>query len=167
MGRGWNIWALNVATGAAKPLVAGDYDDIEPQFSPDRRRLAFTSNRSGRWAVYVQDLQAPGTEPLMVSAGLGESDPRWSPSGDTLYFLSGDRRLLAVPALGPLGQPILGAPRALFTSAAVGPIGIGLRFNYAIHPDGRRVLMLVADGARELPALSVRVGWTHPPAPAP
>jgi hypothetical protein len=55
----------------------------------------------------------------------------------------------------------------LFTSAAVGPIGIGLRFNYAIHPDGRRVLMLVADGARELPALSVRVGWTHPPAPAP
>ena len=167
MGRGWNIWALNVATGAAKPLVAGDYDDIEPQFSPDRRRLAFTSNRSGRWAVYVQDLQAPGTEPVMVSAGLGESDPRWSPSGDTLYFLSGDRRLLAVPALGPLGQPILGAPRALFTSAAVGPIGIGLRFNYAIHPDGRRVLMLVADGARELPALSVRVGWAHPPAPAP
>ena len=98
MGRGWNIWALTVATGVARPLVAGDYDDIEPQFSPDRRRLAFTSNRSGRWAVYVQDLQAPGTEPRMVSAGLGESDPRWSPSGDTLYYLSGDRRLLAVPA---------------------------------------------------------------------
>ena len=54
MGRGWNIWALAVATGVARPLVAGDYDDIEPQFSPDRRRLAFTSNRSGRWAVYVR-----------------------------------------------------------------------------------------------------------------
>ena len=106
----WNIWALTVATGVARPLVAGDYDDIEPQFSPDRRRLAFTSNRSGRWAVYVQDLQAPGTEPRMVSAGLA-NDPRWSPSGDTLYFLSGDRRLLAVPAVGPDGLPILGAPR--------------------------------------------------------
>ena len=164
MGRGWNIWALTVATGKARPLVAGDYDDIEPQFSPDRRRLAFTSNRSGRWAVYVQDLQAPGTEPRMVSAGLGESDPRWSPSGDTLYYLAGDRRLLAVPAVGPNAEPILGAPRALFSSAAVGPIGIGLRFNYALHPDGRRVLMLVAAGANELPALTVRVGWMPQPA---
>jgi len=162
MGRGWNIWALTVATGKAKPLVADDYDDIEPQFSPDRRRLAFTSNRSGRWAVYVQDLQAPATPPRMVSAGLGESDPRWSPSGDTLYFLSGDRRLLAVPALGSDGQPILGAPRALFSSGAVGPIGIGLRFNYAMHPDGHRVLMLVSAGSHELPALTVRVGWNRP-----
>jgi hypothetical protein len=103
----------------------------------------------------------------MVSAGLGESDPRWSPSGDTLYFLSGDRRLLALPAIGTDGQPTLGAPKALFTSAAVGPIGIGLRFNYAIHPDGRRVLMLVAAGPHELPALTVRLGWMPAAAPPP
>jgi eukaryotic-like serine/threonine-protein kinase len=165
MGRGWNIWSLDVPTGNAKPVVADQYDDIEPQFSPDRHWLAFTSNRSGRWAVYVQDLLAPATTPRMVSAGLGESDPRWSPSGDMLYFLSGDRRLLAVPTRGPDGRSRLGAPKALFTSAAIGPIGIGLRFNYAIHPDGRRLLMLVGDGKRELPALTVRVGFVPPSAP--
>ena len=44
------------------------------------------------------------------------------------------------------GRPLLGAPKALFTSAAIGPIGIGLRFNYAIHPDGQRLLMLVGAG---------------------
>ena len=135
MGRAWNIWTLDTRTGAARALVAHPNDDIEPQFSPDQRWLAYTSNRSGRWAVYVQDLRAPGTDPRMVSAGLGESDPRWSPSGDRLYFLSGDRRLLALPTRGPDGQPSLGVPNALFTSAAIGPIGIGLRFNYAIHPD--------------------------------
>jgi hypothetical protein len=32
-------------------------------------------------------------------------------------------------------------------------------------PDGRRVLMLVAAGANELPALTVRAGWAPPPAP--
>jgi eukaryotic-like serine/threonine-protein kinase len=165
MGRGWNIWSLDVRTGNAKPLVAEQYDDIEPQFSPDRRWLAFTSNRSGRWAVYVQDLLAPATAPRMVSAGLGESDPRWSPNGDTLYFLAGDRRLLAVSTRGPDGGSTLGVPKALFTSAAIGPIGIGLRFNYAIHPDGRRLLMLVGDGKRELPALTVRVGFVPPSPP--
>jgi eukaryotic-like serine/threonine-protein kinase len=166
MGRGWNIWTLDVRTGAAKALVAGDYDDIEPQFSPDRRRLAFSSNRSGRWAVYVQDLQAPATAPRMVSAGLGESDPRWSPSGDRLYFLSGDRRLMALPTRDADGAPILGATTPLFASAAIGPIGIGLRFNYDVHPDGRRLLMLVGAGPRrELPALTVRVGWMPSSAP--
>ncbi len=165
MGRGWNIWALDTRTGNAKPLVAELYDDIEPQFSPDRHWLAFTSNRSGRWSVYVQDLLAPATPPQMVSPGLGESDPRWSPSGDTLYYLSGDRRLLGVPTHGPDGRPRLGAPKALFTSAAIGPIGLGLRFNYAIHPDGRRLLMLVGDGKRELPARTVRVGFVPPSAP--
>ncbi len=158
MGRGWNIWTLDVRTGVARALVAGDYDDIEPQFSPDHRWLAFTSNRSGRWAVYVQDLQAPATSARMVSAGLGESDPRWSPSGDRLYFLSGDRRLMALPTRDAGGAPSLGATSAVFASAAIGPIGIGLRFNYALHPDGRRVLMLVGAGPRELPALTVRVG---------
>ncbi len=165
MGRGWNIWTLDVRTGVARALVAGDYDDIEPQFSPDRRWLAFTSNRSGRWAVYVQDLQAPADRPRMVSAGLGESDPRWSPSGDRLYFLSGDRRLMVLPTRDAGGAPRLGATSAVFASAAIGPIGIGLRFNYALHPDGQRVLMLVGAGPRELPALTVRVGWMPPPAP--
>jgi TolB protein len=165
MGRGWNIWALTVATGKALPLIADDDDDIEPQFSPDGRSLAFTSNRSGRWAVYVQDLAAPGAQPQLVSAGFGESDPRWSPSGDTLYFMSGDRRVIAVPARLENGRRVLGAPKPMFASQAVGPIGIGLRFNYAVHPDGKRLLMLVADGARELPALTLRVGWTPPTAP--
>jgi hypothetical protein len=165
MGRGWNIWTLDVRTSKARALVAADYDDIEPQFSPDRKWLAFTSNRGGRWAVYVQDLLAPGTDPRMVSAGLGESDPRWSPSGDTLYFLSGDRRLLAMPTRGGDGRPQLGPPKALFTSAAIGPIGIGLRFNYAIHPDGKRLLMLVGAGPRELPGLTVRIGGMPPSIP--
>jgi hypothetical protein len=165
MGRAWNIWTLDTRTGSARALVAHPNDDIEPQFSPDLRWLAYTSNRSGRWAVYVQDLHAPGTDPRMVSAGLGESDPRWSPNGDRLYFLSGDRRLLALPTRGADGKPSLGPPAALFTSAAIGPIGIGLRFNYAIHPDGNRLLMLVGAGPREQPALTVRIGWTPPAAP--
>jgi len=165
MGRGWNIWALDVHTRKPQALVVDTYDDIEPQFSPDRRWLAFTSNRGGRWAVYVQDLQAPGTGPRMVSAGLGESDPRWSPSGDALYFLSGDRRLLAVPTRGPDGSPLLGNAKALFTSAAVGPIGLGLRFNYAVHPDGRRLLMLVGAGGVQPTTLTVRAGWTPPSLP--
>jgi hypothetical protein len=82
-----------------------------------------------------------------------------------LYFLSGERRLIAVPSHVEQGRRVFGPQRPLFLSGAIGPIGIGLRFNYAIHPDGKRLVMLVADGARELPALVVRAGWTPPPSP--
>ena len=100
----------------------------------------------------------------MVSAGLGESDPRWSPSGDTLY-LSGDRRLLAVPAVGPNGEPILGAPKdACSARRRSARCSIELRFNYAIHPEaahadaGRRRREQAAGADRA-------VGWAPPPAP--
>ena len=55
-----------------------------------------------------------------MSAGFGESDPRWSPSGDTLYFMSGDRRVIAVPARVENGRRVLGAPKPMFATLQQG-----------------------------------------------
>ena len=69
------------------------------------------------------------------------------PVGRHALYLSGDRRLLAVPAVGPNGEPILGAPKSLFSSAAVGPTASGSASTTPSTPDARRVPMLVAAGA--------------------
>lgn len=159
MGTGWNIWVLSVASGDTVPLLRDPDDELEPQFSPDGRWLAFTSNRSGRWAVYLKNLMAPAAAPQMVSPGLGESDPRWSASGDALFFLTGDRRLVRVPTSLDDEHP-LGPPQELFATGIVGPIGLGVRFNYAVHPDGRRVLLVAGPTPREPTHLVVRTGWT-------
>jgi Tol biopolymer transport system component len=158
MGTGWNIWLLSVAGRETVALLQEADDEIEPQFSPDGRWLAFTSNRSGRWAVYLKNLMAPAVPPQMVSPGLGESDPRWSASGDALFFLTGDRRLVRVPARLDDEHP-LGPPRELFATPIVGPIGLGVRFNYAVHPDGRRLLLVAGPTPREPAHLVVRTGW--------
>jgi hypothetical protein len=161
MGTGWNIWLLAVATGETVPLLRDADDELEPQFSADGRWLAFTSNRTGRWAVYLKNLAAPSAPLRMVSPGLGESDPRWSARGDALYFLSGDRRLVVVPTRLDDEHP-LGPPRELFPTPVVGPIGLGVRFNYAVHPDGRRLLVVAGPTPREPTPLVVRTAW--PPA---
>jgi Tol biopolymer transport system component len=159
LGTGWNIWVLSVASGETVSLLRDPDDEIEPQFSPDGRWLAFTSNRTGRWAVYLKNLMAPAAPPQMVSPGLGESDPRWSASGDALFFLTGDRRLMTVPTRLDDEHP-LGPPRELFATPIVGPIGLGVRFNYAVHPDGERLLLVTGPTPREPTHLVVRTGWT-------
>jgi len=74
---------LGSATGAIN-LTQHPAQDEDPAWSPDGRRLAFTSDRDGRRRVYVMDLNAPGP-PEAPLAGVTALDhhrtPTWSPDG--------------------------------------------------------------------------------------
>jgi len=87
-----------------------------PEFSPDGRWLAYGSNVSGRFEVYVRPDPGPGpAEPVSVEGGWS---PAWHPSGRELFFVSlpdpaGKRFMMAVEFV-PGSPPRLGRPRALF-----------------------------------------------------
>jgi TolB protein len=66
-------------------------DNVQPSFSPDGRRIAFTSGRVGHPEVYIMDADGTNAE-LLTSFDFGDknyrSDPDWSPDGRLVAFQS-------------------------------------------------------------------------------
>jgi Tol biopolymer transport system component len=90
-----NIWRIDIAdpgiAASAPPAVAiaSTKADIHPQLSPDGRRVAFTSTRSGAWEIWLSD--PDGSNPVQVTslrAPTGTGAPRWSPDGRAIVFAS-------------------------------------------------------------------------------
>jgi Tol biopolymer transport system component len=108
-----NIWRLDAAAaGAAAAVppaiaVASTKADMHPQLSPDGRRVAFTSTRSGTWEIWVSD--ADGSNSVQITflgAPTGTGVPHWSPDGRTIVFASdaeGQFDIFIVPSAG--GKP--------------------------------------------------------------
>jgi Tol biopolymer transport system component len=87
-----DIWLLALGTGAARPLVAGSFDELAPAFSPRSDMLAYQSAESGRWEVYVRRLDADARALVSTEGGVR---PYWSADGSAVYFQSGDRLMRA------------------------------------------------------------------------
>jgi Tol biopolymer transport system component/DNA-binding winged helix-turn-helix (wHTH) protein len=81
-----NIWQLSITPGhvSAGPLIASTYVDHFPDLSPDGRRVAFSSSRSGAQQLYVCDRNGGGL--LKLTSGGTAVAPRWSPTGDRLAY---------------------------------------------------------------------------------
>ena len=82
------IYTIDLANGAIAPLTpAGDWNDEQPRWSPDGRRIAFKSDRSGSYNLYVMDADGRSVERLTAHAG-NDHDPAWLPDGRSLAFAS-------------------------------------------------------------------------------
>ncbi len=99
----FNLWMLPL-TGEGKPILLSDAGRLQsaPSVSPDSRWIAYHSNESGSYEVYVRAVPGSGSsspssssEQRMISAG-GGSTPVWSEDGRELYYVSPDYGIMAV-----------------------------------------------------------------------
>ncbi|HET9318692.1 MAG TPA: DUF5050 domain-containing protein [Bryobacteraceae bacterium] len=87
-----DIWKLdlNVDRPIQRPpidLISSTRVDHEPQYSPDGKRIVFSSNRSGSFEIWVCNSDGSNPVPLTSFASSNiVSGPRWSPDGAFIYF---------------------------------------------------------------------------------
>lgn len=77
-GGDWNVYLLNVATGALRQLTDARGRDGLATASPDGNYLAFVSDRAGAWAVYVMRSDGSDQRKLFdLNGGYGQGDRDW------------------------------------------------------------------------------------------
>ena len=135
---GFDLWALPLAGARTPfPVVQTEFEDGDTRlgaaFSPDGRWIAYESNRSGRYDVYLQPFPGPG-QPLPVSRHGGFS-AQWRQDGRELFFIGPDNTVMAVPVVFEGGTVQVGTPHALFSMPDDWDSG-----EYAVA-DGRRFLI--------------------------
>jgi Tol biopolymer transport system component len=110
--RDTNIWRIAIPGSTSKPsrtkLISSTRQDYGPQYSPDSKKVAFTSGRTGSNEIWVCD--SDGLNPVQLTSFAGPSvgSPRWSPDGRQIAFdgvVTGDRNIFVVSAEG--GKPRL------------------------------------------------------------
>jgi serine/threonine-protein kinase len=123
---------------AAVPLIAHpDFIEAAPEISPDGRWLSYTSNETGRGEVFLRPFPNVDSTRIRVSAN-GGSAPLWAKNGREIFFVDGDRGLVAA-TFDPTSGTLLGQ-ETLFTIPADVLTVDGNNF-YDVTADGDRLLM--------------------------
>lgn len=90
--RDTNIWRLalpaSAGGGKATVLIASTFDEYNPDFSADGKRLTFTSTRSGTEEIWVANADGSEATQMTSSGGPNTSNSRWSRDGRTILFNS-------------------------------------------------------------------------------
>ncbi len=97
------MWRLDLRTGEYRRLIESRGGQQHPQYSPDGRRIALQSDRSGRGALLVCEADGENCQEITSLAGNVGGTPRWSPDGRWLAFdfhAEGNSQIYVIPAEG-------------------------------------------------------------------
>jgi hypothetical protein len=126
------------------------------QFSPDGKWVAYASNESGKWEIYVTSFpNARGR--WQISSGGGEQ-PRWRGDGKELFYLSLDGKMMAAP-LTTGAHFDAGTPVVLFQGTPRQPILVYDLFVYDVSRDGQRFLINTQVKQADSAPMSVILNW--------
>jgi len=129
--------AAGTGDSAITPLVASDgFEETSIALSPDGRWLAYASNESGRYEIYVRPFPAVNEGRWQISTN-GGNEPLWANSGRELFYRAGNGSLMAV-TIRPGAAFSTGEQRALFSANAY--LSNTATTEYQISPDDRRFL---------------------------
>ena len=152
-----DLWMLTLPEGSpsapvnVQPYLADSRSrKAAPMFSPDGHWVAYTSNESGRYEIYVVPFPGPGGRFIISTEG--GNRPRWSPDGRELFYQSGKKMIAVDVQAGSTFHA--GTPQVLFEG--------DYRPYFDVSADGKRFLMMkgVSEGSRPLAdRVTVVLNW--------
>jgi serine/threonine protein kinase/WD40 repeat protein len=140
-----NVWTLQLTDKPTlRPLIQTSYQVRAATISPEGRWLAYSSNDTNRFEVYVQAFPNPGGKYQISTEGGAE--PIWAKNGRELFYRNGDKMMVvAIGANGDSLEP--GTPKLLFEGRFAVSFASGGDAWYDVSPDGQRFLMLKSEDA--------------------
>ena len=129
-----------------------EFDELSPRISPDGRFVAYQSNESGSYEVYVQPFpEGPGRTQVSSKGG---QQPRWSGDGKEIFYVEGDA-LMAVP-VGTTPTFSAETPTLLFQGkGAFADRG----HSYDVSADGKRFVIVEPVPGGKPPTIQVVENW--------
>jgi Tol biopolymer transport system component len=155
----YDLWAAPVGRdNESRPLLQTEFDEVQGQISPSGRWLAYTSNQSSGFEVYVQSLQADGRKWQVSIAG--GADPQWRADEKEIFYLASDGRMMSVSLTGGTSlDPGVPQPLFRFRDVAVIP---PYSSAYDVQRDGQRFLVRASTEELQTHPLNVLVNWSVP-----
>jgi eukaryotic-like serine/threonine-protein kinase len=148
---GFDLWVLTLNDHKPKVFLQTPFNESAPRFSPDGHWLAYVSNESGRYEIYVQTYPGPGGKQQISTDG--GTEPVWNPNGRELFYRVGNKLMV----VDVVSQTSFSAskPQILFEgrflpTPATSP-------NYDVSRDGQRFLMVKAAEPEEQSATQINV----------
>jgi Tol biopolymer transport system component len=152
-----DLWIL--PTGGDRkpyPYVQSTASEYSGHFSPDGRWIAYSSDESGKYEVYVQAF--PLTQGKWQVSISGGAAPLWSKDGKELFYLAPDKKLMVVSVTGKGTSFEQGIPKPLF-DADVDVFAAAAR--YAVSRDGKRFLVNSSVEGSSAKPIMVALDWAH------
>ena len=151
----FDIYGLSLGDSTRPvPLAATPFNEAQAVISPDGKWLAFVSDESGQFEIYVRTFPGPGGKWRVSTAGGGE--PTWRGDSRELYYLSPDSKLMMV-SVEPGTPPRFSLPQRLFDTPLGPPFPI--RNRYVVTRDGQRFLFVAPAGEGKVGATTVVLDW--------
>jgi Tol biopolymer transport system component len=156
----WDLWVLPIENG--KPGNPSEFhgtrfNECCGQFSPSGRWVAYQSDESGQWQIYIRPFPATGEQwPVSTSGGI---QVRWAFDGKELYYIAPDGALMAAPIaekgdLVEIGNPVALFRTRIWTSGTLPTT----RQQYDVAPDGRFLINVALDEATNAP-ITLPLNW--------
>ena len=135
------------------PFVRTPADENMPRFSPDGKWVAYGSDQSGRYEIYVRPFPAEDVGPggRLISTN-GGTQPRWPRDSNEIFYIGLDNMLMAVAVTtGETVEPAV--PRPLFSTRPVGVV------RYDVTADGQRFLVATPTDESVSAPVTVVFNW--------
>ena len=155
-----DVWVLSMSDRKPQPYLQTPFNESHAQLSPDGRFMAYESDESGIYEVYVRPFPDANTGKWQISSG-GGGQPKWRPDGKELFYLDSQKRLTAA-AIKITGAALeRSTPVALFESNATGSYSTagGLSQRYGVLDNGQRFVVVQAADQGANPPMDVVVNW--------
>jgi Tol biopolymer transport system component len=150
------LWYLSSKDLKGKPYLQAKWIVENAQFSPDARWVAYSTNETGNFEVYVSPFPSASSK-WQVSRG-GGKEPRWRKDGKELFYLSGEGRMMAVEIKTGSGFEA-GSPVTLFQTHPRQHVSTMDVSSYDVTADGRRFLINTRVDDPTATPVSIVLNW--------